>query len=55
MGASKRREASGSFSTEGGDECGLFSSCWLDEDPDLVLHIENALILRIENNVGQER
>lgn len=42
VGESKRSEASGSFSTEGREECGLFSSVWLDEDPDLVLQVENA-------------
>jgi len=43
VGASKRREASGSFSTKVRDEWGLFSSCWFDEDPDLVLHIKKNI------------
>lgn len=38
----KRNEASGSFSTEGRDECGFFPGCWSNEDPDLVLQVKSA-------------
>jgi hypothetical protein len=54
VGELKRSEASGSFSTKGEDECGLFSSGRLDEDPDFVLQIESAQILSTENNVDQK-
>jgi hypothetical protein len=54
VGELKRSEASGSFSTNGEDECGLFSSSRLDEDPDFALQIESAQILSTENNVDQK-
>ena len=36
----KRKEASGSLSIEGSDECTVLSGCRFDEDPD-ILHSEN--------------